>query len=265
MGAAKKAHKTTFRKLLHIVLFIYLSSSSSRCGRWRLERLCSQFRSSECDTTIIDHLQDKGNQKCQADIAFYLVPTISNFLSQYLAAQLRPKLGRSWFSLMFHRFHAHFISNAFSLGSTCSRWILLLTIRIVASSSSMYSHSGRDAFDAEFLASLPPAMSTYHFIADTNFWSDDDGRNDTALWNTVYQLAEFQIMADMERMIGKGMQFIYWNSFLFACSVSRRCFLRYAAYSCGFLIFLKYPDLTPKMYPKIVYFLLKMYPKGIFA
>ena len=74
-----------------------------------------------------------------------------------------------------------------------------------------------------------------------------------------------QIMADMERMIGKGMQLIYWNSFLFACSVSRRCFPRHAAYSCGFLIALKYPDLTPKMYPKIVYFLLKMYPKGIFA
>ena len=76
---------------------------------------------------------------------------------------------------------------------------------------------------------------------------------------------EFQIMSDMERMIGEWMQLIYWNSFLFACSVSRRCFLCHATYSCGFLIALKYPDLTPKMYPKIVYFLLKMYPKGIFA
>ena len=41
-------------------------------------------------------------------------------------------------------------------------------------------NSGRDAFDAEFFTSLPPAMSAYHFIADTNLWSDDDGRNDTA-------------------------------------------------------------------------------------
>lgn len=31
---------------------------------------------------------------------------------------------------------------------------------------------------------------------------------------------------------------------------------------CKYAVFL---DLTPKMYPKIVYFLPKMYPKGIFA
>ena len=42
-------------------------------------------------------------------------------------------------------------------------------------------HSGRDAFDAEFLTSLPPAMSAYHFITDTNLWSDDDGRDDATL------------------------------------------------------------------------------------
>ena len=166
---------------------------------------------------------------------------------------------------MFQRFHAHFISKRLLT------WQHMLTLDIAVDHQNRgfvivyVFHSCRDAFDAEFFTSLPPAMSAYHFIADTNLWSDDDGRNDAALWNAVYQFTEFQIMADMERMIGKGMQLIYWNSFLFACSVSRRCFPRHAAYSCGFLIALKYPDLTPKMYPKIVYFLPKMYPKGIFA
>ena len=56
------------------------------------------------------------------------------------------------------------------------------------------------------------------------------------------------------------MQFIFWNSFLFSCSVSRRCFLRHAAYSCRFLMALKYPALTLKMYPKIVCFLLIILP-----
>ena len=122
-----------------------------------------------------------------------------------------------------------------------------------------------DTVMAEEVINMGFIIGHIALVANTNLWSDDDGRNDAALWNTVYQFTEFQIMSDMERMIGEWMQLIYWNSFLFACSVSRRCFLCHAAYSCGFLIALKYPDLTPKMYPKIVYFLPKMYPKGIFA
>ena len=135
----------------------------------------------ECDATVIDHLQNRWNQICKPNITLYLIPAVTGFSCNFFATELWPNLGQSCSSLMFQRFHAHFIRKCFFT------WQHMLTLDIAVDHQNRgfvivyVLHSGRDAFDAEFFTSLPPAMSAYHFIADTNLWSDDDGRNDAAL------------------------------------------------------------------------------------
>ena len=135
----------------------------------------------ECDAPVIDHLQNRWNQICKPNITLYLIPTVPGFRCNFFATELWPNLGQSCSALMFQRFHAHFIRKCFFT------WQHMLTLDIAVDHQNRgfvivyVLHSGRDAFDAEFFTSLPPAMSAYHFIADTNLWSDDDGRNDAAL------------------------------------------------------------------------------------
>ena len=85
--------------------------------------------------------------------------------------------------------------------------------------------------DAQLLTGFPPAMSAYHLILTSLFRSHQYRMDDAALLDAVHKLLHFQVVPDMEWVVCKGMQLLYWYSLLRTIEVRNCAFTHSSACS----------------------------------
>ena len=107
---------------------------------------------------------------------------------------------------MFHRFHAHFV------GKCLLAWQHMFALNVAVHHQDcgfvivQIQHLRGDLLHAQLLAGFPAAVSADDLVQPVFLGAYQNRGDDAALPYAVHQLPHFQIVPDLERVVGKGSQ-----------------------------------------------------------